>query len=187
MKTLIIACLTAGAIAAQTTPSPALIVLSKTDRTLAVVDPATRAVVWKVPSGPDPHEVITSADGRTAYIANYGGGQFNMLTPVDLVERKALPPIDLGALRGPHGLAEAVGRIWFTAELAKVIGSYDPASRTVDLVVGTGQARTHMLDVSADGNHVITSNVNGATMSFIDKLGTGRAGVPPDWEETHVA
>ena len=79
-----------------------------------------------MPSGPDPHEVVVSDDGTIAYIANYNGGG-NIITPVDLVAMKALPPIDLGPLRAPHGLAFAGGKLWFTAEARKAIGSYDPA------------------------------------------------------------
>ena len=47
--------------------------------------------------------------------------------------------IDLGALRGPHGLDFKQGKVWFTAEAAKVIGSYDPATDKIDWVMGTGQ------------------------------------------------
>ena len=56
--------------AAAPTPSPALLVLSKGDHVLSIVDPATRAVVAQMPSGPDPHEVEASADGRMAYVTN---------------------------------------------------------------------------------------------------------------------
>jgi len=41
-------------------------------------------------------------------------------------------------LRGPHGLTFAGGKVWFTAEAAKAIGSYDPATDTLDLEL-TGQ------------------------------------------------
>jgi hypothetical protein len=83
-----------------------LLVLSKGDLTLAIVDPTTLKVVAKMPSGPDPHEVVASTDGKYAYISNYGGGAYNTITVVDLVAHKTLnPPIDTGALRGPHGLA----------------------------------------------------------------------------------
>ena len=173
--------------------SPSLLILSKTDMTLAVVDPATRAVLAKVPSGPDPHEVIATADGKLAFISNYGGGAYNTLTPVDLAARKALPVVDLGALRGPHGLEVAAGKVWFTAEAAKVVGSYDPATKKVDLVLGTGQARTHMLSVSADGRHIITSNVNAPSISFLDEnapvaqAGRGPTPAPPpEWDATVV-
>ena len=45
---------------------------------------------------------------------------------------KALPPIDLGALGRPHGIALADGKVYFTAEGAKVVGRYDPDTRRVD-------------------------------------------------------
>ena len=154
--------------AAVATPARALLVLSKADQTLAIVDPTTLAVVARVPVGPDPHEVIATEDGRTAYVSNYGFGAYHTLTPVDLVGQQALPAIDLGALTGPHGLAVAGGKIWFTAEGAKVIGRYDPAAHAVDWVLGTGQDRTHMLVVSADGKRVVTTNVSSATVTVAE-------------------
>jgi len=158
-----------------------LLVLSKGDHTLAMVDPSTRKVLARMPSGPDPHEVIASSDGRTAYISNYGGGAYNTITEADLVARKTAGAIDLGALRGPHGLVFAGGKLWFTAEAAKAIGSYDPASRKIDWIMGTGQNRTHMIFVREDLRRVITSNIASATMSIIDEAGPRR-----DWEETVV-
>src|SRR6478752_5025375 len=134
-----------------------LLVLAKSDLTLSVVDPTTLKVLGQVPSGPDPHEVVASTDGRTAYISNYGGGSLTTITPVDLVAQKALDPIQLGALRGPHGLMFVGGKLWFTAEGSKVIGRYDPATRQIDLVLGTGQNRTHMIYVFADLGRIVTS------------------------------
>jgi YVTN family beta-propeller protein len=167
------------ALGAQGTPSNGtLLVLAKSDLTLSVVDPSTTKVLGQVPSGPDPHEVIASADGRTAYISNYGGGSLNTITVVDLVERKALPPINLGALRGPHGLMFVAGKLWFTAEGAKVVGRYDPATREIDLVLGTGQNRTHMIWVSDDAKRIVTSNVSSASLSILD-LGTVGRGQGP--------
>jgi DNA-binding beta-propeller fold protein YncE len=167
-----------------------LLVLSKSDTTLSIVDPVTLKVLARMPSGPDPHEVVASADGKFAYVSNYGGGAYNTITVVDLVARRTLAPIDLGALRGPHGLMFAGGKVWFTAEAAKVIGSYDPATQKIDLVLGTGQNRTHMIWVSDDLKRLITSNVSSATMTIIDKSaggrGPGRGAPGGDWEETVV-
>jgi DNA-binding beta-propeller fold protein YncE len=162
-----------------------LLVLSKGDLMLSIVDPSTLKVIARMPSGPDPHEVVASADGKTAYISNYGGGAYNTITVVDLVAQKTTGTIDLGALRGPHGLMFAGGKLWFTAEAAKVIGSYDPATKQIDLVLGTGQDRTHMVYVTDDLKRIITSDVNAATMTIIDKSAGGRGG--PNWEETHIA
>ncbi|MGJ5817004.1 YncE family protein [Paludibaculum fermentans] len=188
--------LTAAPLPGAETPATALLVLSKSDQTLAIVDPGNHQVVAKIPSGPDPHEVVASADGRLAFISNYGGGRYNTITVVDLVGQKVQSTVDLGALRGPHGLDFQGGKVWFTAETAKVIGSYDPVSQKIDLVLGTGQNRTHMIAVARDLKWIVTSNVNSATMTFIEKssarVGTGGpAGAmgpaPQEWEETVVA
>jgi DNA-binding beta-propeller fold protein YncE len=168
-----------------------LLVLSKGDLTLSIVDPSTLKVIAHMPSGPDPHEVVASADGKTAYISNYGGGAYNTITVVDLVAHKTTGTIDLGALRGPHGLMFVGGKLWFTAEGAKVVGSYDPASRQIDLVIGTGQGRTHMVYVMEDLQRIVTSDVSSATMTIIDRIEIGGRGPssPPmgNWEETHIA
>src|SRR6202000_1429594 len=118
--------------AAQTPSGPHLLVLSKSDHTLAIVNPTTLKVEAHVASGDDPHEVAASADGRTAYISNYGFGAYHTITAVDLIAAKQSSVIDLTPLRGPHGLFFAEGKLWFTAEVNKVIGRYDPASGKVD-------------------------------------------------------
>ena len=187
---------------AQEKPSASLLVLSKQDHTLAIVDPASLRIVAKVPVGNDPHEVIASADGTTAYVSNYGFGTYNTLAVVDLVAQKALPSVDLGALRGPHGLTFVGGKTWFTAEAAKAIGRYDPATQKVDWILGTGQNRTHMIYVSEDGKLVITTNVSSGTVSIIEQIAVSMPGPPPgiapppgdpgppktrtDWNETVV-
>src|SRR5579863_3158445 len=89
---------------AADTPANALLVLAKRDGMLLIVDPSSLKVIARVPVGKDPHEVIASDDGKTAYASNYGGGSYNSLAVVDLVAQKALPLVDLAALRGPHGL-----------------------------------------------------------------------------------
>ncbi|HKD07228.1 MAG TPA: hypothetical protein VKB79_15095 [Bryobacteraceae bacterium] len=182
LKVLLIA-----AALAQTTFGASLLALSKTDRTMAIVDPATLKILGKLPTGPDPHEVIASTDGRTAYVSNYGGGAYNTLAVLDLMAPKALPSVDLGALRGPHGLLFSGGKLWFTAEAAKAIGSYDPGSSKVDLILGTGQDRTHMIYVTSDLRRIVTSNIASATMTVIEKMtNAGGRGPQTDWKETVI-
>ncbi len=128
-----------------------LLVLSKRAHTLSIVDPVTLKVVGSAPVGDDPHEVIASADGRTAYVSNYGFGAFHTLAVIDLASATAQQPIDLGALTGPHGLDFVDGAVWFTAEGAKAVGRYTPATGRIDLILGTGQNRTHMIHVLPGG------------------------------------
>jgi len=163
---------------AQATPRVSLLALSKQDHTLSIVDPASLRIVRTVPVGDDPHEVIASADGKMAYVSNYGFGAFHTLAVIDLVGQKRLDSIDLGALRGPHGLDFKVGKVWFTAEAAKAIGSFDPGSGKIDWIMGTGQDRTHMIYVFADGKRIVTTNVNSATVTVMEKT-EGRPGGPP--------
>lgn len=184
------ALLTPAFLSAQT-PKQTLLALSKRDHTLAIVDPSTLKVLARVPVGNDPHEVIASSDGKSAYVSNYGGGAYNTLAVIDLVGQKALPSIDLGALKGPHGLDVAGGKVWFTAEAAKAIGSYDPATQKIDWILGTGQNRTHMIYVSRDLKHIFTTNVSSGTVSMIEKTLPRTGGGPPgppsgDWDQTIV-
>ena len=180
----------AAVLKGQSTPSTTLLVLAKADKMVSIVDPAALEVLARIPSGPDPHEIVADAAGKLAYISNYGGpgGAYNTISVVDLVERKALAPIDLGVLRGAHGIAFDGGKVWFTAETNKVIGSYDPSARRVDWVLGTGQNRTHMIVVSEDLKRIITSNVSSATMTIIDRISRQVPVGPPeaDWDETVV-
>jgi YVTN family beta-propeller protein len=163
----------------QTTPSSSLLVLSKHDHTLSIVDPSTLQVVARMPVGEDPHEVIASTDGTTAYVSNYGFGAYNTLAVIDLVGHRALPSINLGPLGGPHGLTYVGGKTWFTAEAAKAIGRYDPATQKVDWILGTGQNRTHMIDVSDDQQRIITTNVSSGTVSIMELEALHMPGPPP--------
>ena len=177
---------------AQAGASGRLLVLSKGALTLSVVDPVTLQIIGKAPSGPDPHEVAATPDGRTAYISNYGAGRggYNTLTVVDLVNFTAKPPIDLGPLRGPHGMFEAGGKIYFTAEVAKSIGRVDPVTNKVDWAIGTGQDISHMVVVAPDLKRLFTVNVQSASASIIERA-VGRAGrfapaADDDWTITSV-
>ena len=129
--------------------------------------------------GNDPHEVVSSSDGKTAYVSNYGFGAYHTLAVVDLVAQRPLPAIDLGALRGPHGLDFRDGKVWFTAEAARCIGSYDPASGKIDWIMGIGQNRTHMLYVFPGAKRIVTTNVNSGTVTILDRFETNPNGGPP--------
>jgi YVTN family beta-propeller protein len=169
----------AGWAAAQSTPRASLLALSKQDHTLVIVDPTTLKAVARIPVGDDPHEVVASSDGKTAYVSNYGFGSLHTLALIDLVGQKRIKFIDLGALRGPHGLTFAEGKVWFTAEAAKAIGSYDPATDKIDWIMGIGQNRTHMLYVFPDAKRILTTNVNSGTVTILDKTEGVQGGPPP--------
>ncbi len=178
---------------AQSASKGSLLALSKANHTLAIVDPVTLNVIARIPVGEDPHEVIASTDGKTAYVTIYGGGSLHELNVIDLVAQKPLTNVDTRPLFGPHGLTFVNGKAWFTAEGSKAIGRYDPATGKLDWSMGTGQDRTHMIYVTTDGKKIYTTNVSSGTVSIlVDTLIQPGKMAPPnakpheDWIQTVV-
>jgi DNA-binding beta-propeller fold protein YncE len=178
---------------AQSVPRRSLLALSKTDHTLAIVDPATLTIIARVPVGADPHEVIASSDGRTAYVCIYGGGSLHEINVIDLVAKKPLANIDTRPLFGPHDIVFNNGKAWFTAEGSKAVGRYDPTTGKLDWSMGTGQDRTHMIFVTPDGKKIYTTNVSSGTVSIlVDTLIQPGKMAPPgakpreEWTQTVI-
>lgn len=170
----------AAILSAAETPSPALLVLNKEEATLSIVDPATGKIVGHASTGQGPHEVAVSSDGKFAFVGNYGAQTpGNTLSVIDLVNQKEVHRVDLGPLRRPHGIAFAEGKVYFTAEVNKLIARYDPTGNQVDWLLGTGQNTTHMVLLSADNSKLFTANIGSDSISIIERAGNG-------WNETVV-
>lgn len=164
------------------TPSPALLVLNKSANQLAIVDPATNQVIARIETGDGPHEVAASDDGKLAFVTNYGAKDpGHSLSVIDLVAQKEIQRVDLGPLGRPHGVLFADGKLYFTAELNKLIARYDPATDKVDWLLGVGQNRTHMLVRTKYLNEFFTSNVDSGTVTAIEKSSD-----PSGWKETNI-
>jgi YVTN family beta-propeller protein len=180
-------------VSAQSVRKRFLLALSKADHTLAVVDPSTLKILYKIPVGEDPHEMVASTDGRTAYVAIYGGGSLHELNVIDLVAHKALASVDTRPLFGPHDVAYVNGKLWFTAEGSKSIGRFDPSTGRIEWSMGTGQDRTHMIYVTPNATRIYTTNVSSGTVSILsDTLFQPGKFAPPgakprqDWVHTVI-
>jgi len=175
---------------AQATPRRSLLALSKANHTLSIVDPATLKILATIPVGQDPHEVVASTDGKTAYVCIYGGGSFYEINIIDLVAQKPLRNIDTRPLYGPHDIAFVNGKAWFTAEGSKSVGRYDPATDKLDWSMGTGENRTHMIYLTPDAKRIYTTNVSSGTVSILVdtliKVGPPNAKPREDWAQTIV-
>ena len=174
MRTLLCAAVlttAAWVLAAAGTPSLALIVGNKEENSLAIVDPGSGKVVGRVPTGEGPHEVAVSADGKLAFVANYGTAQNpgSTISVIDLVGQKEVRKVDLRPLMRPHGLAAADGKVYFTAEANRIVGRYDPAANKIDWVMGTGQATTHMVVAGKAAEQLFTANIGGDTITAIER------------------
>ena len=78
-------------------------------------------------------------------------------------------------------------------KVPKSIGRYDPATGKLDWSMGTGQDRTHMIYVTADGKKIYTTNVSSGTVSILTDtlIQPGRMAPPgarprEDWIQTVV-
>jgi YVTN family beta-propeller protein len=185
MKRLLIATLLLGTnfLSAAQLPSPALIVLNKGANELVIVDPATQKIIARVPTGEGPHEIALSADGNTAFVGNYGAQTpGSTLSVIDLTAQKELRRVDLGALRRPHGMVEAAGKVYFTVEVNKAVARYDPATDKIDWLMGTGQDATHMVVVNRDQSKIYTSNIASNTVTALE-----RGQFPGGWRATQIA
>jgi YVTN family beta-propeller protein len=154
-------------------------------------------VIATAPVGEDPHEVIASDDGQSAYVSNTGIGKFHVINVINLAKPTEETVIDTGALLGPHGLAFTDGKLWFTAEGAKAVARYDTASNKIDCILGTGQNRTHMVAVAPDQLTFYTTNVDSSTVSIFENvelpppvtpMGTTMPGAKPhkEWLQTVI-
>jgi len=164
-------------------PAGHLLVLNKEDAAMVIVDPDSGSVLGKVGVGVQPHELVVSTDGKTAFASNYGSGPDpgHTISMIDVAARKELRRIDTAPLMRPHGLAFAGGKLYFTAEGSKKIARYDPAADRVDWEFETGQTTTHMVMVSKDLKTMFTSNIGSNNVSII------RQGTGGQWTQTLVA
>jgi YVTN family beta-propeller protein len=149
-----------------------LLVLNKSESTLAIVDPARLKVLDRIPTGEAPHELITSADGRLAFVSNYGTADRpgNTISVIEIATRKEVKRIDLGALSRPHGIVESSGKIYFTIENSRSIARYDVAAGRIDWIMGTGQGGTHMIVVGSRSQKIYTANRESNTVSAIEPV-----------------
>jgi len=164
-------------------PGGTLLVLNKVDATLAFVDPASHKVLARVPTGEGPHEVLVSPDGKLAFVSNYGAQTpGSSISVIDVATRTEVHRVDVSPLRRPHGLAFADGKLYFTAEVNRLVARYDPASNQIDWMLGTGQGTTHMVMANPDATRLITANIGSDSISVLE-----RGANPLAWTVTTVA
>ena len=182
-------------LAVAQTPSPALLVLDRGNpaidggdkASLAIVDPLTNKIVGRVPVGESPHLMAVSADGKLAFVVNYGWrNPGHTISVIDVAAQRELRRVDLGPLRRPSGIVVAGGKVYFTAEANNAIGRYDPASNKIDWVIGTGQNHTHMIVLTKDLKTIFTSNVDSNSVTAIEPVPPHHRVDPPDWKNTVI-
>lgn len=178
-----LALLASGVLVTAQTTAPTLLVLNKSENVLVIIDPPSKKVLGRVPTGEGPHELAVSADGKLAFVGNYGSGQTpgHTMSVIDLAARKELRRVDLKPFSRPHGIFVANGKVYFTAEANRAIGRYDPATNQIDWLMGTGQNSTHMILLNKDSNRIFTANIGSDSVTVLER-GTN----PGAWNATVV-
>lgn len=146
-----------------------LLVLSKTEGKMVVLDYRSLDSITAVNVGPDPHEVVTSEDGSLAFVSvpqmNAAGHEIDI---IDLKTMKLKRTIDTRPFYIPHGLVYRNGILWFTAQGSKAVVQYDVAADRMINVFGTGQDFTHLLYLHTGEKQFYTTNVESGTVSIYD-------------------
>lgn len=147
-----------------------LLVGNKGENSLSFIDLQSGKELGRVPTGPQPHEIAISPDGRLAAAVAYGG---NTIDIVDVRRRERVRTVDLGTNGAPHGIVWlADGRLVVATGRSQAVTVVDPRSGAVSPIV-TGQRGSHMIAVSPDGRTAYAANIGSGTVSVVD-LGAGR-------------
>jgi len=142
------------------------------DNTATVIDLDRQEVLATLPTGPAPHEVAVTGDGRYAVITNYGdrSTRGNSLTILDLEAVAVARTIDLGLYERPHGVAVLPGD-----SLAAVTSEVNESVVLVQIHTGeivasipTNARASHMLAMDAKGERIYTTNIVEGSITEID-------------------
>jgi YVTN family beta-propeller protein len=155
-----------------------LLVANKGDQSLGIIDPSSgKQIATVAEGGTTGHEVIASPDGRLAYVPIYGnsgvgkpGTDGTNMVVIDIAARKIVGNLDFGRGLRPHCpiIGPKDGMVYVTTENENSISIIDPRSLKVVGTVPTGQAESHMLAISRDGQRGYTANVGPGTVSVLD-------------------
>jgi DNA-binding beta-propeller fold protein YncE len=185
MKTLrlpVLALMISGTAAAQIPSlSGTLIVTNKAPSTATIIDVGTGRVLATLPTGNNPHEVVLSADGRTAVITDYGTGAAPTLTVIDVPGKRVTRTISLGQYTRPHGIVYLPGDslVAVTSESTNHVVIVHVASGQVRKAIPTRNPGSHMVGVSADGRRAWTGDMGSHTVSELDLVaGTYLRSIP---------
>jgi len=166
-----------------------LLVANKGDNALGIIDPLTGRQIAEIPEGGvTGHEIVSSRDGRLAYVPIYGnsgvgqpGTDGSSIVVMDLVERKVVGKVDFGKGVRPHLplLGPKDGLLYVSTELQNTITIIDPSTLKIVGSVPTGQEQSHMFAITRDGRRAYTANVGPGTVSVLDLAGRRTLAIIP--------
>jgi YVTN family beta-propeller protein len=168
-----------------------LLVVNQGDANMSLVDPVAGKQVGAISeevTDVHGHEVAASPDGRTAYVPIYGstgvgkpGIDGHEMLVMDIKKRKITGRVDFGSGVRPHCVVyDPVSKmLYVTTEMKNSVTIVDPKTLKIVGEIPTGQAESHMLAISPDGQRGYTANVGPGTVSVLDIPGRKTIAVIP--------
>ena len=153
-----------------------LVVTNKAAATATVVDVASGRVLATLPTGAGPHEIVLSANGRTAVVTDYGAQDDGAsLTVLDVAGLRVARTIALGEYTRPHGIVFLPGDslVAVTSETAGQVVIVHVESGEVRRAIATEKRGSHMVAAVGDGSLLYTGDMGSNTVSELDAR-TGR-------------
>jgi YVTN family beta-propeller protein len=152
------------------------VIVHKWDDSVGFYEADTGKPLAKIAVGAKPHEMALSADGRIAYITNYGVNSYtqkeeggNTISIVDLIGRKKIGEIDLGSFHRPHGIERGrSGLLYVTADFPPSLLVIDPTKRAIVRQHAVGQSLPHMVAITHDERRAYTANSGSGTVTALD-------------------
>lgn len=161
-----------------------VIVLNKRGDDASFIDLARGVVVATLPTGPGPHELVATSDGRTAVGTDYGG---RTLTVFDVASASVARTIDLGEYTRPHGIVVLPGDslVAVTSETRGAVVVVRIADGALVEVLETNAGGSHMVATTADGRTLWTGDIASNTVTELRRGADGpiRALPAPDQPE----
>lgn len=162
-----------------------LVVLDRTRAHALLVDPGTRQVLARVPTGAGPQELVISPDGRVAYVTVHGTTDESLVRPaeiavLDLESHEVVDTFPAGAYSGPAGIgrSDLGSRIWVTAGERGEVLELDARDGSMLMRWKTGGARSHTLTVTPDGRKLYVTVARSDSVAVIDRMTVAAGRIP---------
>ena len=170
------------AVLAAAAADEGVILVQKGADSAGIFNARTGETLANIPVGKKPHELVLSADRRTAYVTNYGVDTYTDLEPgdntisvIDLQARRKVADINLGKYHRPHGIERGEsGRLYVTTDFPAAVLMVDPEQLRVVREFLLEETLPHMLAVTRDEKTAVVACAGSASLTVLS-LETGKS------------
>ncbi len=191
---------------------PRLMVVSRSNHEIVALDPSTLKILARYPTGPGPHEISASPDGKTLFAPNYGvyprphkdpilPSQMQFTSePSDTVSRISLSGgsehTRFSICSRSHGVATSPdGHVWVTCQNdGQVLELNGDSGEVIKRWPSEGDG-SHIATATRDNRYIVVANTGSGSITIFDRsdgstevvnTGKGAEGLALTPDESHV-